>query len=269
MPLEDDMSSPGILTLTGAVLVAMFLTTWWLANRINNYSIVDVTWSLAFAPAAIIYGVLGDGWVPRRIAIACLIALWSLRLGLYLWGRVAAHHPDVDPRYAILRKRWDKNPNRAFLFFFLSQGLLVWLLMLPVHLISHHAVAGFHPLELAGFAIWTIALLGEGIADTQLKRFKNESTDRLAVCQRGMWRYSRHPNYFFQSLLWWGLFLMALPVSWGWTAIIAPLAMLHFILRVTGIPLTEELAIEKRGDAYRRYQNTTSAFVPLPKKKNA
>ena len=88
--------------------------------------------------------------------------------------------------------------------------------------------------------------------------------DPLAVCQQGLWRFSRHPNYFFQSLLWWGLFLMALPISWGWTAIIAPLAMLHFILNVTGIPLTEELAIKKRGDLYRNYQRITSSFIPLP-----
>ncbi|MCB1100692.1 MAG: DUF1295 domain-containing protein [Verrucomicrobiae bacterium] len=260
------MSSPVILGIAAAILAALFLFTWWFARRIGNYSIVDVTWSLAFAPTAILYAVLGNGWVPRRIAIACLVAFWSLRLGTYLWGRVAAHHPEVDPRYAILSKRWEKNPGRAYLFFFLAQGLLVWLLMLPVHFIALNAAIGFHPLEIAGVVLWVIALVGEGTADAQLKRFKRESTDHLAVCKRGLWRYSRHPNYFFQSLLWWALFLMALPMPWGWITIIAPLAMLHFLLRITGVPLTEELAIEKRGDVYRDYQNTTSAFFPLPPK---
>ncbi len=260
------MSSLVILAIAAAALLAIFLFTWWLARRIGNYSIVDVTWSLSFAPIAVLHATLSDGWVPRRIAIAILISLWSLRLGTYLWGRVAAHHPKVDPRYAILSKRWENNLGRAYLFFFLSQGLLVWLLMLPVHFISRNAAVGFHPLEITGFALWVIALIGEGIADAQLKQFKRESTDRLSVCKRGLWRYSRHPNYFFQSLLWWGLFLMALPMPWGWITIIAPLAMLHFLLRVTGVPLTEELAVEKRGDVYRDYQRTTSAFFPLPPK---
>ena len=263
------MSAFFSLSTGGALLLLLFLFTWGLAKRIGNYSIVDVTWSLAFTPTAIVYAALSDGWVPRRVVIAGLVSLWSLRLGLYLWGRVASHHPEVDPRYAILRKRWDNNPERAFLFFFLGQGVLVWLLMLPVHLISSNTAIGFDRLEIVGFGLWIIALTGEGIADLQLKRFKRESPDRNAVCQRGLWRYSRHPNYFFQSLLWWGLFLMALPVEWGWAAIVAPLAMLHFLLRVTGIPLTEQLAVEKRGDIYRRYQNTTSAFVPLPPKNPA
>ncbi|MGK0187399.1 MAG: steroid 5-alpha reductase family enzyme [Verrucomicrobiales bacterium] len=260
------MNSPTILAIAAGVLLVIFLFTWWLARRIDNYSIVDVTWSLSFAPIAILHALLGNGWMPRRVAIGCLVAIWSLRLGSYLWSRVAAHHPQVDPRYAILSKRWEKNPARSYLIFFLAQGLLVWLLMLPVHFVAGNAAVSFHPLEIAGFTLWMLGLVGEAIADAQLKRFKKESTDRLAVCKRGLWRYSRHPNYFFQSLLWWGLFLMAVSMPWGWVTIIAPLAMLHFLLRVTGVPLTEELAIEKRGDVYRDYQNTTSAFIPLPPK---
>ncbi|MEN9022384.1 MAG: DUF1295 domain-containing protein [Verrucomicrobiaceae bacterium] len=252
------------LSISALLLAALFIFTWWLARKIANQSIVDVAWALSFAPVAIVHAMLGGGWLPRRLVIASLIVLWSMRLGIYLWRRVAAHHPHIDPRYTILRERWSTNPERAFFLFFLSQGLLVWLLMLPVFLISRNAIDSFHPLEVAGFALWCLALIGEAIADAQLKQFKKTSMDPLAVCQQGLWRFSRHPNYFFQSLLWWGLFLMALPISWGWTAIIAPLAMLHFILNVTGIPLTEELAIKKRGDLYRNYQRITSSFIPLP-----
>jgi steroid 5-alpha reductase family enzyme len=113
-----------------------------------------------------------------------------------------------------------------------------------------------------GLIVWVFALIGEGIADAQLARFKRTNTDSKAICQIGLWHYSRHPNYFFQSLLWWGLFLMTLPAPLGWMAIVAPLAMLHFLLNVTGIPLTEKLSIDKRGEIYRDYQRTTSAFVP-------
>ncbi len=248
-----------LLLESSVILIVLFLLTWMLSVKLNNYSFVDVTWALSFAPVSLLYGLSGSGWQPRRLAITALIALWSLRLGIYLWRRVASHHPKEDVRYAVLREKWKANPPRAFLWFFLAQAVLVWLLMLPAHLITQQTSTTFHLLEYIGLAIWLIALLGEGIADAQLATFKRTSK---GICQVGLWHYSRHPNYFFQSLLWWGLFLMALPAEWGWTAIIAPIAMLHFLLNVTGIPLTEKLSIEKRGDAFRDYQRTTSAFVP-------
>ena len=262
------MNTLSTLALSATLLAALFFITWRIAKKIDNFSIVDVTWSYAFAPTAITYAILCDGWLARRAAIACIISLWSLRLGTYLFQRVFVHHPKVDPRYATLENRWQPDPQRAFLIFFLSQGLLVWLLMLPVYFISTNPAEAFHPFELAGITLWLTGLIGEAIADAQLKGFKASSADALAVCKRGLWRYSRHPNYFFQSLLWWGLFLIAIPVSWGWLTIVAPLAMLYFILRVTGIPLTEELALKKRGDSYRVYQRTTRPFIPLPKSTN-
>jgi steroid 5-alpha reductase family enzyme len=251
-----------ILSASAALLTALFLLTWRLSVKLDNYSFVDVTWALSFAPVAVLLACLGNGWLPRRIAIAALVGAWSLRLGLYLWNRVASHHPKEDVRYAVLREKWKANPAKAFLYFFLAQAVLVWLLMLPVFLITQQPATSFHPLEIVGLALWFIALIGEGIADAQLARFKRTNTDPKAICQVGLWYFSRHPNYFFQSLLWWGLFMMALPAPWGWTAIIAPAAMLHFLLNVTGIPLTEKLSVEKRGDVYREYQRTTSAFVP-------
>lgn len=254
------------LLIAAFILVALFLFTWLLSVKLDNYSFVDVTWALSFAPVAAWYGVRGAGWQPRRVVIAVLVALWSLRLGVYLWRRVANHHPKEDVRYAVLREKWKAGPARAFLWFFLAQAVLVWLLMLPVYLITQQTATAFHWMEYLGLAVWLGALLGEGIADAQLAAFKRSNQDPMAICQAGLWHYSRHPNYFFQSLLWCGLFLIALPAPWGWTAIIAPVSMLHFLLNVTGIPLTEKLSIEKRGDAYRDYQRTTSAFVPWLKK---
>lgn len=256
-----------ILSIAALLLLLLFLFTWKLSIQKDNYSFVDVTWSLAFAPVALWYATAHDGWAPRRLAIAVLVTAWSLRLGVHLWKRVASHHPKEDARYAVLREKWKVNRERTFLGFFLMQGVLVWLLMLPVHLIAQQTLPAFHPLEYAGLAVWLLALAGEGLADAQLARFKRTNQDPNAICQIGLWRYSRHPNYFFQSLLWWGLFLMALPAPWGWTAVVAPLAMLYFLLKVTGVPLTEKLSVEKRGDVYREYQRTTSAFVPwFPKK---
>lgn len=253
------------MIIAALILTAIFLLTWWLSVRMDNYSFVDVTWSLSFAPIALWYAVSGTGWLPRRLVISVLVGAWSLRLGIYLWRRVASHHPKEDVRYAVLREKWQANLKRAFLGFFLVQAALVWLLMLPVRLITQQSTPGFHVLELLGLALWCVALIGEGVADAQLARFRREHP-KGGICQVGLWHYSRHPNYFFQSLLWWGLFLMALPAPWGWTAIAAPLAMLHFLLNVTGIPLTEKLSVQKRGDAYREYQRTTSALVPWRRK---
>jgi steroid 5-alpha reductase family enzyme len=261
------MLDSGFILLVGtALLLGLFGVTWWLSVRLNNYSFVDVTWALSFAPMAVWYGVSGAGWASRRWVVGLLVAGWSLRLGLYLWRRVAGHHPAEDVRYAVLREKWKANPPKAFFWFFMAQAVLVWLLMLPVYLVASRTEVGWHPLEVGGLLLWLGGLVGEGLADAQLAKFKRENRDPKAICTVGLWHYSRHPNYFFQSLLWWGLFLMALPAEWGWLALLAPLAMLHFLLNVTGIPLTEKLAVAKRGEVYREYQRTTSAFVPWKKR---
>jgi steroid 5-alpha reductase family enzyme len=255
------------MIIAAVILIILFVFTWWLSVKLDNYSFVDVTWSLAFTPVALWYAMSGQGWMPRRIAIAILISAWSLRLGLHLWRRVAGHHPSEDVRYAVLREKWQANPPRAFLLFFMMQAVLVWLLMLPVYLLSAQTNPQFHALEWAGLGLWAFALIGEGLADSQLSHFKRTNTNPTAICESGLWHYSRHPNYFFQSLLWWGLFLMAVPAPMGWLAIIAPLTMLHFLLNVTGIPLTEKLSLQKRGEVFREYQRTTSAFVPWFRRK--
>jgi steroid 5-alpha reductase family enzyme len=247
---------------TALFLALLFYSAWIGARHLDNYSIVDVVWACAFAPVALLYALGGDGWGWRRLLVCLLVAGWSARLGIYLWRRVASHHPAEDARYTVLRQRWPD--PRPFLWFFLAQGLLVWLLMLPLALICSRPEPHWHWLELAGLALCALGLAGEALADAQLSGFKKTNRDPKAVCRAGLWNWSRHPNYFFQSLLWWGLFLIALPAPWGWISVVAPLAMLHFLLKVTGIPLTEKLALEKRGDSYREYQRTTSAFIPLP-----
>lgn len=262
------MNTASLLIAGSLLLILLFVVTWRLSVKKDNFSFVDITWALSFTPVAIFYAAANPahGWLPRKLIVAALVSAWSLRLGIYLWHRVASHHPQEDARYGVLRKRWqDQDLGRPFLFFFLGQALLVWLLMLPVFFICRNESPVFHPLEIAGAALWVVGLTGEAISDRQLQKFKsNHASQPNSLCNEGLWKLSRHPNYFFQSLLWWGLFLVALPVDWGWVAVLAPLAMLLFLTRITGIPLTEELAVQKRGDLYRDYQRSTSAFLPLP-----
>lgn len=251
-----------------AGLCALFAGLFFVCRRVDNYSFVDVAWSYAFAPLAWFYAVAGHGWLPRRLAIATLVTLWSARLGSHLLRRVAGHHPVEDGRYQQLRRDWAGNFGPKMAGFFQLQAGSVVLLGVPFLLPVLNPAPGWRACELAGLALWAPALAGEAIADAQLAAFKRQAANKGRVCDVGLWRCSRHPNYFFEWLVWVAYFLFALGSPWGWLAAIGPGAILFLLLRVTGIPLTEEQSLRSKGEAYRRYQAVTSAFVPwFPKKK--
>lgn len=255
--------NPGVLAVIATGLLGVvFIAVYFLARRLNNYGIVDVAWSYAFTLAALIYGFAGAGAQPRRVVLTLMISLWSLRLGTHLYVRVMGHHPVEDGRYQQLRRDWQDNFAPKMFGFFQLQAVSVVLLSVPFLLAMSNPAATFHGLEIAGLAVWLIAWTGEATADAQLNRFKRDPGNRGKVCARGLWRYSRHPNYFFEWLIWVGYALIALAAPWGWLGLVSPVIILYLLLRVTGIPLTEEQSIRSKGDAYRAYQRTTSAFVP-------
>jgi steroid 5-alpha reductase family enzyme len=235
-----------------------------LARRIGNFSIVDIAWSFNFTPIAALFAGLADGVPERRAALFVIVALWSLRLTLHLSRRIAALHPKEEGRYVELRRQWADNVNRRFLGFFLFQGLLNVFLSIPFLLAAQNPARGIGGFELAGFLVFALSVSLESVADAQLDAFKKDPGNSGKVCQAGLWRYSRHPNYFFEWLVWCAYALIATSAPWGWVAWVCPALMLYFLLRVTGIPATEEQAVRSRGDAYREYQSTTSAFVPWP-----
>jgi steroid 5-alpha reductase family enzyme len=261
------MSAPLLIISALAGLCLIFAGVYWLARRIDNYGIVDIAWSYAFAVLALYYALLAPGWPARKALIASMAVLWSLRLGTHLYRRVMGHHPVEDGRYVQLRKDWaGVFASKMFGFFQLQAGSVV-LLGVAFFIISLNPSPRFHPLEIAGAILWLLALAGESLADRQLAAFKHDPANRGKVCDAGLWRHSRHPNYFFEWLIWVAYFVVALASPFGWVAIIGPASILYLLLRVTGIPLTEEQSLRSRGDAYRRYQQTTSAFVPwFPKK---
>ena len=273
-----------LFTLALALVIAEMRATFALAQRLRNFGVVDIVWSAGFTPIVWLYVALvavrtydprlaaSPAWNwPAAVTIAALVTVWSLRLGGHLYVRVKSHHPVEDVRYAKLRQEWGEQTDRKMLGFFLLQGALQVVLSLPwlLVVIDPKSVEAFTltPLAWSGAAIWLVGLVGESIADRQLAEFRAEPTNKGKVCQAGLWNYSRHPNYFFEWLIWVGYAVFAMGSPWGWLGLLAPALMWHFLVNVTGVPMTEELSLKSKGDAYREYQRTTNAFVPWFKKK--
>ena len=253
-----------ILLLSVAIAMGYFFLTWLLSLKIRNYGLLDVAWSYGVAILAPLYAIVGSGLPMRRWIGLALGAAWRLRLGTYILLRVIKHHPTEDVRYQTLRARW---PGAGmFLLFFQLQAVLVAIFAIPFLLLSFDARCGLGVLEILGWGLAVVSLAGESLADSQLKRFKQNPANHGQVCAVGLWRYSRHPNYFFEALIQAAFCLMAWSSPYGWVTLLSPLLMLYFLLRVTGIPLTEEYALKSKGEAYRKYQRTTSALIPWPPK---
>ncbi len=258
------MSPAALLLIALAALGLAFAGLYGLARRLDNYGIVDVAWAYAFGALATFYALAGPGWPVRRALVATLAVLWSARLGTHLAGRVGRHHPVEDGRYRQLRQDWAGHFAAKMFWFFQLQAGSVVLLGAPFLLACLNPAPALHPLELAGTGLWLLAVSGEALADAQLAAFQRRPARAGRVCDTGLWRYSRHPNYFFEWLVWVAYFVFALASPWGPLAVLAPAVILHLLLRVTGLPLNEAQNLRQRGDAYRRYQRTTSAFVPWP-----
>ena len=251
-----------LLTIAFAVALVAMTIVWLISVRLNNAGIVDVAWAALFAVLALVYALFAHGDLVRRVVMGGMMICWSVRLAWHLGRRVLGHIETEDPRYAELRKSWGASANRKMLLFFLFQGLTVVLLSVPVLLAASNPAPGLRPVEIAGVALWLAALIGESIADAQLRAFRADPANRGHVCKRGLWRYSRHPNYFFEWLIWCGYFVFALGSPRGWIAAYCPLLMLWFLYKVTGIPATEAHSLASKGEEYRAYQRTTSPFVP-------
>jgi len=252
-----------LLLFAAAVLaLGLMAVAFLIARRIGNFSIVDIAWSFNFTPLALTFALLGSGVPLRRVLVAGMVALWSLRLTVHLARRIAALHPVEEGRYLELRRLWSDDVNGRFFRFFMLQGLLNAGLSTPFMFACLNPSPAPHPVEIIGLLVFALSLTGEAVADAQLDAFKKEASNRGKVCGAGLWRYSRHPNYFFEWLVWCGYALVATPVPFGWVSWACPALMLYFLLRVTGIPATEAQTVRSRGEAYLEYQRTTSAFVP-------
>lgn len=237
------------------------LILWLIHLRTGNASIVDAGWAGGLALLGILYAVVGGGYWLRAVLIGGMSCVWGLRLAIHLLTTRIIGHPE-EGRYQELRRQWRTNITLKFLLFFEFQALLCVVLSAPFFFAARNPAPDISPAEWAGLALWALAMTGEATADAQLEAFKSNPANKGHTCQAGLWRFSRHPNYFFEWLIWMAFALFALPSPSGYWGLISPALILWFLLRVTGIPATEAQAFRTRGDEYRRYQQTTSAFVP-------
>lgn len=249
---------------TSLVLIEALMMIFWLLYLLKrNISIVDIGWGLGFIVAAFSYFILGEGFVWRKLLVLTIVSIWALRL---VWHLVQRFKPNRDdPRYELVMQHWPlaDYPYLQVLTMFLFQGLLVTILSLPFALMNQNVVPFFSSFEMFGLLIWMGGVVGETVADWQLSQFKKLNPEHAnPVFQDGLWKYSRHPNYFFEWIIWIGYAVMSFSAPFGWLGILSPLLMLFLLLRVSGIPLTEKIALSTKGEAYRDYQMRTSPFFP-------
>ena len=261
------MGAAALLATTLASALGAMLLLWLLSLRLRDASIVDIWWGPGIATiAAVAYAVLG-GNHPRRALLLGLAVLWALRLGVYLLWRNARR--GEDPRYQAMRRHFGSRFGWiSLLSVFGLQGVLQWIVALPLQLAQlDPGPTRLGALDALGIALFTFGLLFETIGDLQLARFRAGPAQVGRVMERGLWRYTRHPNYFGDCAAHWGLFVVALATPWGWAGVIGPLALTVLLLRVSGVALLER-SIGKRRPAYADYQRRTSVFIPRPPRRD-
>jgi steroid 5-alpha reductase family enzyme len=255
------------LLLAGA-MVAVLMTAVWVASVIvRNVAIIDAFWGFGFVVAAWTYYATTDGFLARKMLMALLVTVWGLRLSLHL--AIRNFGKPEDYRYRAMRTHWGRRFTWVSLFsVFAPQAVLLWALSVPIWQ-AQRAPTPTHlgALDVLGTGVFVVGLLFETVGDEQLRRFKADSANRGGVMDRGLWRFTRHPNYFGDATVWWGLGLVALATPGALWTISAPAAMTLLLLRVSGVPLLEKKLQETR-PGYREYIERTSSFVPWCPRRN-
>jgi steroid 5-alpha reductase family enzyme len=230
-------------------------------RRTRDATAVDAGWALSLVLCATLYALLAPGALAHRVLIATVAGLENLRIAWLVAGRTGEGE---DSRYRELRERWRARGREqaSFAVFYQAQALLAAALSWPFLLACFNRHSRLSAVEWAGAALWLTAAGLEAVSDRQLAAFRSDPANEGKTLRRGLWRYSRHPNYFFQSLTWLAYALIAVAAPWGWLAFFAAAAIVLLVRFVTGVPPAEASSLRSRGDDYRRYQQQTSAFVP-------
>ena len=254
------MSALEAFLLSALVAIAAKTGAWALQLRTRNAGLVDPIWAFTLGAIAVLYAALGSAPVEVRWALGIMGGAWGLRLGAHLWARNAGKPEDF--RYAQFRAQWGAAADRNMFWFFQFQNVFTLLLSASAFLTVafRNDSPGSLGFVLAG-AIWLAAVAGEGLADRQMEAFRSNPMNKGRVCRDGLWRYSRHPNYFFECVHWLAYVPLAWGAPWGWAALAAPLIMASLLMKLSGVPMLEEQMLRRKPD-YAEYVRTTSVLVP-------
>jgi steroid 5-alpha reductase family enzyme len=265
-----------VLYLWAVVAIALSLSVlmagaWVVQQRTGNSGWVDTIWTFSVGlvgAASALWPIAGAAPNTRQWLVAALVAIWSLRLGLHIAVRTSGITD--DPRYAAFAREWGVDSARKMFVFLQNQGFGSIPLVFSIFVAARFPSDVLRPQDYLGVLILFAGIGGEALADAQLKRFRLDPANKGRVCDIGLWRWSRHPNYFFEWFGWVAYPVIALSVDyplsypWGWATLLAPAFMYWILVHVTGIPPLEQQMVRSRGERYRDYQSRTSVFFPLP-----
>ena len=253
-----------VMAASAVVIGTIMFVTWLLSVAVKNASIVDIVWGLGFVAVAWTSFAVGNGDDTRRLVLALMVTVWGLRLATHLAVRNIGHGEDY--RYRAMRKHWGPRfPIISLVTVFLLQGVLMWIVSLALQLGQVESSPGFGPIGTMGVFVWVVGLAFEATGDQQLRKFKADPANQGKVLSTGLWRLSRHPNYFGDAVVWWGIAIVAAEAGVGVMGLIGAAVMTFLLVRVSGVALLEK-SLKKRKPEYEDYIRRTSAFFPRPPK---
>lgn len=250
------------LAANNAIAIALLMLTVWLISLpIKNASIVDLIWGLGFVIVGWVSYFTVDQASDRKVLLAVLVTIWGVRLSVYLAWRNLGHGEDY--RYVNMRKRHgSKFWIVSLLTVFALQGVIMWLVSLPIQAGAFNAhMKDLNLIDAVGVVMWAVGLFFEAVGDFQLARFKQNPDNKGKVMNRGLWRYTRHPNYFGDFMMWWGLYVVSIASGAGYWSIVGPLLMSFFIVKVSGVAMLEK-SLTNTKEGFDEYQRRTNAFFP-------
>jgi steroid 5-alpha reductase family enzyme len=255
-----------LLTTIAAGLVLVMTGAWAIQRLTGASGWIDTIWSLAVGLAGMDAVFFAEGDIGRRIAAFIMIAAWSIRLGTHIARRTRG--AEEDPRYARLIEEWGSSASWRLWLFLQVQAAAAYILVLAVYFAAANTDPFPRLLDVVAIVIAVVAIGGEAIADRQLADFRKTPAAHTTVMENGLWRYSRHPNYFFEWLGWcaWPLMAITAPLGWSWLSLAAPVLMYWLLVHVSGIPPLEHHMLHSRGDKFRALQARVNAFFPGPRK---
>lgn len=250
---------------TIALLIFVYMTAWFVISVIlKRNDVADVAWGLGFVVSAWILYLMNSVGNTRASIVLVLVTIWGLRLTYHIFMRNIKK--SEDSRYATWRIEWKKYFYvRSYLQVFILQGVLMFLILIPVSLVNINATSGINALDVVGIFVWILGFYFESVGDSELKKFLSNPDNKGGILNTGLWKYTRHPNYFGEVAQWWGVWIITLSVPYGYVAILGPLTITFLILKVSGVPLLERKM--SQNPLFDQYIRSTSKFIPLPRRK--